>query len=497
MSGLHFLDLPTELIIKALAELSVFDLRNCEATNNRFLSGLIRDSASLHAPGWTLRINTLATVTVKPAADSWKLVSDIYFMAGDRGPISGLSDVITYAHIQSPQACTDANPEWKHIEIGQPVVDFAAAIDEHNLMAVVTYTPHDSDTHMLSVDIVLLDFSTGKPHRLAIKAVIHVHDAETFRNVPEMTIDIAGNHLLLATLYDDEAKDLNLLYIFDWESGLPRMARSSCNLECWCYIPRRRYNTVTKRHRQLVGNLSDTTYRGRRDYPLLPSSPLVPSYCVTSIICKGSPSCLGSNSHATPASRRRYTSDFKKSLVVVSFEITVDDDDEGERFLFVFLRNEFMDMLEDRTNRGHFFTEWFLWGRPLTRWLNMNRIGAGHFYSMSYGRRFVWISDDGDDLQPIWVLDFNPDAVNLVAEIKGQTPRAVIYVIPRSEVSLTRYHAFQSPIESTLPYVETISPENFSYHCVAMNEDNLLGITFDDSNNFAVQAVDILQFGTV
>lgn len=109
---------------------------------------------------------------------------------------------------------------------------------------------------MVSVDIALVDFSTGKHHQLARKPVIHVHDVEEVRELPMTVIDIAGDHLLLATMYhphDDEANDHNLLYIFDWKSGSPRMAStifyydtflftvspgSSCYLEYWCYVPR-------------------------------------------------------------------------------------------------------------------------------------------------------------------------------------------------------------------------------------------------------------------
>ncbi|KAJ7619853.1 hypothetical protein DFH06DRAFT_1482875 [Mycena polygramma] len=524
MSGLHFFDLPTELIIKTLAELSVVDLRNCEATNNRFLSGLIRDSASLQygvekqlacvedtphsrrnnslvERAQNLRLRQRAwleftykytrTITVDHAASELcELVSDIYFVVKGGVHVSGLSNAIKYARIQSPQDSEDIDSEFAHIEIGRPVVDFAAAIEEHNLMAVVTY-----DIHMLSVDIVLLDFPTGRHHRLAIKPVIHVHDVEAFLNIPHTTVDVAGDNLTLAIIYDNEAKDLNLLHIFDWKLGIPRMAIAISHVgatflaEDTILLPNGKGNSLDIYRVPRIGQAAVI-----HSFHL---PPLLPSYSVTSAICKGSPACLGANSHATPTSPGRYTSDFEKSLIVVSFDITVDDDDEGEQFLFVFLRNEFMDVLEDRTNRGHSFTEWSLWGPSHTRWLNMYRIGTGNFYSMSYGRRFVWISDDGDDLQPIRILDFNPDAVNLVAGIEGQTPTAAIHVVPRHEVSFTRYHAFQSPVESTLPYVETISMEDFTYHCVAINEDNILGFKFDESNNFAVQSIDVLQFGPV
>ncbi|KAJ7603891.1 hypothetical protein DFH06DRAFT_1392564 [Mycena polygramma] len=468
MSGLHFFDLPTELIIKTLTELSVVDLRNCEATNNRFLSGLIRDSASLQYgvekklaciddTPYSLWNNSLVdrarnlrlrrrawlefscihtrSITVDHAATSlYELESDIYFLAGVGGRVSGLSNAIKYVHIPASEVPKGTGSDWEHLEIGRPVVDFAAAIDAHNLMAVVTYTPHRSDNYMLSVDIVLVDFSTRKHHQLARKPD------------PVAISDTGATFLAEDTILLPNGKG-NSLDVY----RIPRTGEAAIQIHSF-HLP-----------------------------------PLMPSYCVTSAICKDSPTC----SQATSATRRRYTSDFEKSLVVVSFDITVDDDDEGEQFLFVFLRNEFMDMLEDRTNTGHSSTEWPLWGRSLTRWLDM----SGTNYHMSHGRRFVWISNEGDDLQPIYVLDFNPDAVTLAREMNTISPTAAIHVVPRHEVKITRYHAFQGLVESTLPYVETVSREDFTYHSVAINEDNILGFKFTDSDDFAVKSIDVLQFG--
>ncbi|KAJ7619845.1 hypothetical protein DFH06DRAFT_1482871 [Mycena polygramma] len=457
MSSLHFFDLPTELIIKTLAELSVVDLRNCEATNNRFLSGLIRDSASLQYgvekqlacvedTPYSLRNNSLVeraqnlrlrqrawlefscthirTITVDHVGTNlYELESDIYFLAGVEGPVSGLSQAIEYVRTSASQVPEDTRSDWEHLEIGRPVVDFSAAIDEHNLMAVVTYTPHRSDTHMLSVDIVL--------------------DPVAISNVG---VTFLAEDTILLTNGNGNSLDVY---------RIPRAGEAAIEIHSF-HLP-----------------------------------PLIPPYCVTSAICKGSPGCLGANSHPTPASRRRYTSDFEKSLIVVSFEITVDDDDDGEEFLFVFLRNELMDMFENTTNTGH-STDWPLWGPSLTRWLHMGRRN----YHMSYGRRFVWMSADGPgDSQPIYVLDFNPDTVTLVRALNSIPSTAAIRVVTHDEVTVTRCQAFQSPVQSRLPYVETVSTEYFTYPSIAINDDKILGFKFTDPDDFVVQSIDVLQFG--
>ncbi|KAJ6483530.1 hypothetical protein C8R47DRAFT_1197301 [Mycena vitilis] len=526
MDGPNFLELPTELIIGILAKLAVLDLRNCEATNNRFLSDLIRDSALLQYEAekeltciedtpYSRRTNSLVnrvehirllqrawmdfshvftqTITVDPRAASslCKFVSGICFMGGVRGPVAGLPDVINYAHVASE------NLGWEHIEIGRPVVDFVVAIDEHNLMAVVTYTPHRSDDQLLSVDIVLLTFSTGKHHEQTENPVIHVHDVEKSRNVPRTTIDIAGKHLLLELVYEDEGKDLNLLHIFDWVSGVPQMdpfaisnLGSAFLAEDTVLLPNGEGNALD------IYRIPQTGQAAMIHSFHLP--PLTPSCSIAAIVCEVSPSCSGSNSHTVPGDRRRYSSDFEKSLMVISFDITGTDEDNIDRFLFVFLRDEFVDMLNNRRKTSHSSTEWPLWGPLLTRWINTATIGSGTFCNMSYGRRFVWVPFGTVDLHPpIIVLDFNPHAMALAEDNNGCCPTAVMRVVRRTQVTYTRHHAFTGVVESTLPYVETVSADDFLYHRVAINEDTILGFKMSDPHEFAVRSIDVLLIGPV
>lgn len=199
--------------------------------------------------------------------------------------------------------------------------------------------------------------------------------------------------------------------------------------------------------------------------------PLIPYHYISSASCRGFPPCVRANSHTPPTSQRRYTSEFETSLIVVSFDITSDADNVGKQFTFVFLRNEFVDMLRARTNAGHPSTEWPLWGPWLTRWLDMRKPN----YHMAHGRRLVWIPPTGG-LRPIYMLDFNPHAVILAQEKNKIPPTATIRVVPRHQVTVIRYRAFQSPVRSTLPYVETVSTAVFKYESVAIIEDNILGL---------------------
>lgn len=75
-----------------------------------------------------------------------------------------------------------------------------------------------------NIEIVLLEFSTGKPHpqarlpRLFVKKSPWVH--------PFISIGIVGDTLaLLTNCHDDESNPEDDLYIFDWKAGILKMVR--------------------------------------------------------------------------------------------------------------------------------------------------------------------------------------------------------------------------------------------------------------------------------
>lgn len=166
-SRLHFLDLPSEILILILQIITVEDLRSCVQTNNRFLRGTICDSlilrygavkqvACVEDTPYSLEKYRLAdravhiqhyqrawlhfsctlirniTVTFE-SAEAYDFASDIYFLGGVPDPVTAMSTEIRYAALPAPEEPQDT--DWTPIEIGKPVLDFATAIEEHNLLA--------------------------------------------------------------------------------------------------------------------------------------------------------------------------------------------------------------------------------------------------------------------------------------------------------------------------------------------------------------------------
>lgn len=159
------LDLPSELIIKILQELSVDDLRRCIGTNNRVLASIIRGSselqygvakqlAGLEDTPYAIKTYNLVdraqhlsvfrrswldfdctqvhTIPLSPGAETiYRLSSDILLMTETRPNSTSISHV----PIVRPGL---PDPVWERIEVNKPIINFATSIEAQDLLAVVT-----------------------------------------------------------------------------------------------------------------------------------------------------------------------------------------------------------------------------------------------------------------------------------------------------------------------------------------------------------------------
>lgn len=85
-------------------------------------------------------------------------------------------------------------------------------------------TRYDGNTQLASIDVLLLNFSTGGSHSLAACPVLHIHDVEVTRGRPRISVEIVGQNLALVLVYrSDEADDMDTLHLYNWKSGKPKM----------------------------------------------------------------------------------------------------------------------------------------------------------------------------------------------------------------------------------------------------------------------------------
>lgn len=85
---------------------------------------------------------------------------------------------------------------------------------------------HDNDDfNMHTIEIILLQLSTGKPHPLAQNPRIVVGSARWPR--PAIGIEIVGNHLALVTThFQNPFRPDDRFYVFDWKKGVLKMVRT-------------------------------------------------------------------------------------------------------------------------------------------------------------------------------------------------------------------------------------------------------------------------------
>ncbi|KAJ7150550.1 hypothetical protein C8R43DRAFT_1236243 [Mycena crocata] len=527
----QFLGLPPELLILILKDLDASDLRSCLKTNNRFLNSLVKGSLALlygaakqlacveetqyFLTNYQLRDRSdflrrlqhswldftptlIRTLTVGHDGDDiLEFAWQFFFLAGPRDPHIFMSTSLKYAKISTVDRPHD--DEWEHIEIGKPILDFTTAIQEHNLIAAVTYSPHLlNPAELASVDIVLLDFETQKHHALAAKPVIHVHDVELLFGLPEVTMEISGDHFLLSIGYADiEDSDADALIIYDWKSGRRIMIPVASDDIGATFLADDSLLVANHGDNALdIYNIPSVGTATLAHSFLLPS--LGPDYCVTSLLSKSGTNTLSSMSHcSTPpsCSRQRYTNTPEDSIIVVSLQIGVrdaDNDDDDESFTFVFHRSSLLRGLRHHTESARKTTPWYMWGPPVTRWFDARTMPSDLFIRADLnGQRLAWLSRDTPC--PIHVLNFNPATLSAVlAQQERPTPAQSV---TQSSASIISHPAFLDPVSSYLPYVETVSAQNFSYGILAMDEEHILGITFDNSTPWPPRSIDVLHFG--
>ncbi|OBZ77956.1 hypothetical protein A0H81_02072 [Grifola frondosa] len=69
----------------------------------------------------------------------------------------------------------DGHISWSTIKLERPIIDIGLSAQEHDLIAVVTYE-FKNGSPVASIDIHLLNLSTGSYHPSASRPIIHVED---------------------------------------------------------------------------------------------------------------------------------------------------------------------------------------------------------------------------------------------------------------------------------------------------------------------------------
>ncbi|KAJ6502870.1 hypothetical protein C8R47DRAFT_1107048 [Mycena vitilis] len=520
---LRFLDLPSELILACLAHLSLLDLQNCLKCCNRLLSEIILTSVLIRYR----REQQRAGVEENPARTSDFALSDrldvlrrreenwLNFTPASRHILtvdfesSGIYDLTSDIYLvgdgetadPSTQLCTavkyvQTSPgsgpfEWRRIDAGKPISDFGIALEEHDLIAFVTYTlVSNSQPPIASIDVQLLRFSTGSPHSAAARPTLHIQEVAISCGRPGMTIEIVGDNLAISLVFwSYEQRDQDTLHIYDWKTGTRRMA------------PVTAYNTGLVFLSTEILVVPDAVEGTLDVFRLATSGPASLTHSlhlpeireqntILSFQCRGEPN---PRSQIRRPSHSQFPARSADALLLFTFEVSSRAHGVTEHIFVVDRRllSATLRLLENKDES----TAWEDWGPSCTRWINAGPI-VMHHITVTSGQRMVSIPHQAWRLPaPIRILDFNPahvDAQRAVGPVDGE--HALVRVVDDAEAPDWPEHldAFQEPVVSHLPYVEIVSKEEFDFGAVLINDEDILGARFGQRS---IESLEVLHFG--
>ncbi|KAF8173964.1 hypothetical protein K438DRAFT_1728158 [Mycena galopus ATCC 62051] len=517
MTKCHFLRLPPELILACLASLPFNDLDSCLKCGSRLLRDIIRESVFLRYrreqkragveenPNLTsnlavadrlaelrrretnwLSFTPLSTHTIALDFETtglYDLTSDMYFVGDTADPNTGLCTGIKYMRTSPGSEA----PEWRAIDCGKPIIDFGTALEEHDLIAMVTYTLHDGNPQMASIDVSFFKLSTGASHPLATRPTLHVHDIEVFRGRPVVSIELVGQNMALSMVYwSHELRDKDAFHLYNWTSGTARMK------------PLPVYNTglaFLKEDILILPNALDqcldvfqvpedglTRFLHSFGLPELQKSIFIHSFQ-----CRGSPNPRTGLLQPTGATFLPRPSD-----AVIVFLLQIGDAETATNHMFVVDRRRFAAViaLNRDDEDDNFDVDWQQWGPECTRWLDAEELSIQYITTTS-GHRMVTIAHNArEHPAPIRMLNFSP------TDVEAQRTRgpidglhATVRVVGPSTQHLT---PFVEPLASELPYVEITSKQSFDYGAVLVNDQNIIGARFGDRS---VMSLEVHHFG--
>ncbi|KAJ7443212.1 hypothetical protein B0H11DRAFT_469874 [Mycena galericulata] len=520
--ALQLLDLPSELILACLAQLPTDDIRTCLKCGNLLLSEIILKSVSMRyrfeqeragveenpdrTPGPVISdrlmellaieanwlnftpVNTHTVTLDFQAAGIYDLASEFYLVGDTADPIISLCTGIKYIH-------TSAGSQWQRIDVGSPTLDFGTALEEHDLIAMVTYTPKIGNSQMASLDVMLLKFSTGAPHPLAAKPTLHIHDVQIIRGRPGLSIEIVGENLALSALYwNDERRDMDTFHLYNWKTGVAKMAPPTvCNTGI----------TFLSEQLLIVPSTLDASLdifhippSETEELPQFLHSFILPAlkdgHALLTFQCRGEPNPRSALARPGTAKFSPRPAD---SILLFSFDIGTHDG--VSQHMFVASRARLAAVLaeSDAQYGSGGDVPWAAWGPRCTRWLDA-AAWSMHYITVACGQRLVAIAHDAP-LEParISLLDFNPVHVKAQRAVEAVDGARVWVVEADADIDAAPggwAEPFAEPVCSELPYVQTVSKELFDYGAVIVNYENIIGIRFGERS---AETLEILHFG--
>ncbi|KAF7312002.1 hypothetical protein MIND_00212100 [Mycena indigotica] len=545
---MHLLDLPPELLLECVAYLSVRDVLAC-FRGNRQLHAVLASSAALryrllqaqlavvenpHHPALPGLVAAERLALLEAREERWMALKPLsrhtlglefenagiydvtgdYFLVGDVPDAQAGSMCRAIKYVATAPADDGELPEWRRIWVGKPIVDFGMAVEELDLIAVVTSTPA---AHPLkqTIAVQLLSFSTGQPHPHAAQPEITLNTVLREHGRPGASVEIVGRTLAVSFLYwSQQSRDADLLYILDWHTGAPITP------------PQQVYNTgvvFLTPTMLLVPNALETAL----DVVCLPQDgapsrdPVIHSFRLPALQdghgiyafqCRGEPNPRTAffpypSGADKPGSRARPRGAFlpapEDNLILITFTTGSEARNSTRDHLLVLPRARFVAGIAPLLALSAaapvvvpLDVPWAQWGPRHTRWLDARPL-AKHYITTTCGMRLVAIRLDARRTPaPARVLSFARATVDAYARQLPEGGRVTATLVPADDPQRPPEFAslavFAEAVHSALPYVEVQTAETFAYDTLIVNNESLVGVTFGADS---VAALEVMYFG--
>ncbi|CAK5271668.1 unnamed protein product [Mycena citricolor] len=392
---------------------------------------------------------------------------------------------------------------WRRINAGKPIIDFGLAVEEHDLIAMVTYVSVDQTRRQ--IDVSFFHFSTGAPHSQARRHVLPVQETDTAHGPPTVSIEIVGENLAMSLFYGNaHTAERDSLHVFNWRTGMRKKSD---------FFPVSSPGLIFLTPRHLLLPDVRVQYFVIVEYPDSDSEVTEPALAllefpsimnhteVLHVQCRVSPTAAASpNSPASSgAPSSRFVPRAEDAIILFSFAMGRFDQQgllqAADDHVFVISKRPLYDkLLGGPMSRERL--SWDEWAAPAMCYIDGEDLHF-RYITVTHGQRLVYIDHAAAEARaPVRILDFNagrfedarrrgavdgPHAV--VQPMEGGKPRGIV----------RQFRAFRKPLESTLPYVETTSKELFDWGAAIINDECILGVQFGVIAH--ALSLEVLHFG--
>ncbi|KAJ7593942.1 hypothetical protein C8J56DRAFT_424438 [Mycena floridula] len=370
------------------------------------------------------------------------------------------------------------------------IVDFGLAINEHDMVAVITSNPSPSKEEWFDLELSLWKLSTGQHHPEAQTPNLHL---KTYQGEhPLASMEICGKHLVLVVSHLPGHDNLDHVYVYDWRTGELKVDQELEVHSCTGVVVLDAETFVVTN--SVGGTLNVFTIPSAPGIPLcVPLQLALPviaeGWEILSIICRCDP-----NPGQGPAMRSTAPFQSSPKTALIYIEVLVRSG-HIQSFVMFIQRNSLLETFHKYQHDLSSPIPYTEWGPSITNVLSIPHIHFGSWITVTSGLQFAMLMPQphrhGDQFV-ILMCDFHPSTIRKVQKMidEGLSNPVPLGLLGSPFVERD-YFADKVP---SLPVVAAaVTRATFPfYHGIMLNEGFIVAPLVSDR---LVEKVTILHFG--